>query len=68
MMCVTFSNFDDNDSLGRGGVLSTAYVPIYFGGTVNFRRNIGRSLAVSVLPSHHIFKPFMCACRLLVQE
>ena len=43
------STFDSNYAIGRGGVLSTAYVPISFIGKVKFRRNIGRSLVVSII-------------------
>ena len=48
-MSLNFSNFDGNYALGRGGVVSTAYVPISLVGEVNFRQNIGRSLVVSTV-------------------
>ena len=48
MFSMYFSFFEDNSG-GRAGVLSIAYIPVSFRGTNVFMNNTGRVLLVSLL-------------------
>ncbi len=46
----TYSSFTGNNG-GRGGILSTSYLPLLFEGASKFTKNSGTSLTVSITQS-----------------